>query len=228
MTGVIIQARMSSARLPGKVLASLAGTPVLLRVVDAARAAVGDDVVVATSTDPSDDPVVAACSDHGVRVRRGQLGDVATRLAVVAADVGFDAFARVSGDSPLLRTTVLRTVLHAHGGGGADVTTNVRPRTFPPGQSVEVVGTALLNEVAAGAMTPEEREHVLPWFYARPERYVVQNVTREPDLSMVPMTVDVPGDLEVLGRAIRAAGSRFDALDLDELAALVVDARRKR
>ena len=165
--GAIIQARMSSARLPGKMLAPLAGRPALAWLLERLDHAHDlDAVVVATSDDASDDPIAAFCADAGAACHRGALDDVADRMLGAARAHRLDAFARVNGDSPLLDQRLVDRGVALMREGGADLVTNVRPRSFPPGQSVEVVRTDALERALAGDVGADAREHVTGPLYA--------------------------------------------------------------
>ena len=217
---------MSSLRFPGKVLAPLAGVPLLLHVFRAASAGTGEGIV-ATSDAATDDPIETFCRAHGIRVFRGALHDVAGRLAQAGAWAGFSDIVRISGDSPLLRSHVVAEVIDAYRQGNVDVATNVWPRSFPKGQSVEIVATRTLLNASSEAMSAAEREHVMPWFYARPERYEIRNVAHDPDLSTISMVVDTPTDLRKLENALEARRVDLRRVDLRELVEVVARARSR-
>jgi spore coat polysaccharide biosynthesis protein SpsF len=183
--GVIMQARMSSARVPGKVLRPLAGRPLLGHLLDRLRR-LEMPLVMATSDDASDDPIARFCAAEGVAVHRGPLDDVAARFIGAARERGIDPIVRVSGDSPLMDPAViLRAVMLWEPG---TLVTNVRPRSFPTGQSVEVFELAALESTD---MTPEAREHVTTTLY---DRLSVRNFSHEPDLSHLRLTLDTEED----------------------------------
>jgi spore coat polysaccharide biosynthesis protein SpsF len=190
--GAVVQARMTSRRLPGKVLAPLAGRPALVWLLERLERAEGlDGVVVATSDDATDDPVAAFCAEQRTPVFRGPLEDVAGRMLQAARAHGFEALVRLSGDSPLLDQ---RLVSHAAGlvrETGADLVTNVQPRTFPPGQSVEVLTAEALAR-ALGGMSPEEREHVTGPLYQADIRIV--RFAADPPRIDVRLTLDTAED----------------------------------
>ncbi|HET7568269.1 MAG TPA: NTP transferase domain-containing protein [Gaiellaceae bacterium] len=167
----VVQARMSSQRLPGKVLAPLAGRPALAWLLE--RLA-GFEVVVATSGEPSDDPVAAFCAERGVECFRGPLADVAARFAGAVERYGLDAFVRVNGDSPLLDPALVARGIELFRATEPDLATNVFPRSFPPGQSVEVVRAETFL-AARPEFDERDREHVTTFFYARPERFRIEN-----------------------------------------------------
>lgn len=182
---MIVQARMSSARVPGKVLRPLAGRPLLGHLLDRlARTAL--PVVVATSDDPSDDAVAEFCPD----AYRGPLEDVAERFLGAAAAHGIDPIVRVSGDSPLLDPGVVERAVALWKPG--TIVTNVRPRTFPTGQSVEVFAVA---DLRYAPRTQAAREHVTPELY---ERLEVRNFESGHDWGTLRLTLDTPEDAERL------------------------------
>ena len=190
--GVIVQARMGSARVPGKVLRDLAGRPLLGHLLDRVRT-LGIPLVVATSDDPSDDAIESFCAAENVAVHRGALDDVAARFLGAARERGIDPIVRVSGDSPLIDPAIVRHALELWEPGL--LVTNVRPRSFPTGQSVEVFEREALE---AADMSPEAREHVTTTL---PARLQVRNFSHTPDLSDLRLTLDT-----------RADAARLDAL----------------
>ena len=155
-TVAIIQARMGSTRLPGKVLADLAGKPVLAWVVRAARAALGvDEVWVATSTAAADDAVAAWCKANGVSVHRGSENDVLDRYAGAAKASGAAVVVRLTADCPLLDPAVIAQTVRLRAMTGADYASNVDPPTWPDGLDCEVLTAKALFAAAAEATRPE-------------------------------------------------------------------------
>jgi len=171
MTAVaIIQARMGSTRLPGKVLMELAGMPVLGWVIRAADAIAGiDRVVVATSLSPADDAVAGWCSDRGVTCRRGPEADVLARIATAAEAEQATTVMRLTADCPLLDPDVCAQVLALLQLTGADYATNADPRRWPDGLDCEVVRAQVLAEAAERAVSAHDREHVTA--FIRNNRY---------------------------------------------------------
>lgn len=179
----IVQARMSSRRFPGKVLAPFRGRPVILHVLDAVARALPDaPVMVATSTDESDDPLDAYLRARGVDVRRGPLDDVFERFRQVLADRSERWVLRVCADSPLIDPGLMRRVVERAVTSDADIVTTTQPRTFPKGQSPEVVRVSTLMEVPPDLLTAGHREHVTSVFYEHGGRYRVVNVIAEPGM----------------------------------------------
>ena len=191
---------MSSARFPGKVLASLNGIPILARVVNQLAEAVSrHDIVVATSDQPSDDPIAAYAPTLGVDCFRGPLDDVLERFRACARTRGREWVGRVSADSPLLDADVVRRVLDARATGRADLITTAFPRTFPAGQNVELIRADSLLRLPDEELTAEDREHVTAFFYRHAARFVIHNIeSRGPVVPGESLAVDTLEDLRRL------------------------------
>ncbi len=167
---VIIQARMSSSRLPGKVLREIAGRPMLGWVVERARRAQTiSQVIVATTTDPSDDPVVAFCRAQGYACIRGSLNDVLERYYQAARRTHADVIVRLTADCPFIDPVLMDEAVNALHTGGYDFLANRLPqpwgRTYPIGLDVEVFTFAALETAREQANEAHQREHVTPYFY---------------------------------------------------------------
>ncbi len=195
--GGIVQARMSSRRLPGKMLREVAGKPLLGYLLERlAQIKAWDGFVLCTSTEPSDDPIVDYCQQHGVACYRGDLENVANRFLGVLNQYGFEAFVRINGDSPLLDQAIIEQGIGLFQSGDFDLVTNVMPRSFPPGQSVEVVNAETYRRAYTQMSTAEEFEHVTKHFYLHPESYRIQNFSAPMDCSGVHLAVDTQDDLD--------------------------------
>lgn len=213
--GAIVQARMSSTRLPGKVLADICGQPALMLLLNRlGRACEPDVVAVATSANPDDDAIVEACRNAGALVLRGPLEDVLERYRMAAAELRCDGIVRITADCPLIDPAVVDWVVARWRSGEEDYVANViEPRTFPIGQDTEVVSRGALDAAAAEADDPYDREHVTPFIRSQPERFPQASVIHEPPLSGLRMVLDTPEDLELL-RALVA--TRGPAASMDE------------
>jgi spore coat polysaccharide biosynthesis protein SpsF len=190
----ILQARMSSTRLPGKFLLPILGEPMLGRQIERLqRARQLTRLVVATSTRADDDAIEIYCRTLGVDCFRGDLDDVLGRfLGVVKAFAPAPTFVRLTGDCPLADPGLIDRVIISHRETGAD-NTNVHQRwTFPKGLDVEVCETAVLKAIDADA-TGADREHVTSFIYAHPERFRINAIHHSPPLRYR-WTVDTPED----------------------------------
>jgi len=226
----ILQARMSSSRLPGKVLEPILGRPLILRALERiSRAQSLDAIVVATSTDPSDDPLAEVVAAEGFLVRRGDLNDVLSRFLAVVEEFGPEDVVRLTGDNALTDPEVIDRVVAEHLSHGADYSSNTMPRTYPRGLDVEVVRADALRRVAALRPDLDEREHVTMGVYRRPDQFRLHGVVQSEDRSALRWTVDYPEDLDFARRVYAELYDDtpgFGQLDVVELLARRPDLQR--
>jgi spore coat polysaccharide biosynthesis protein SpsF len=221
----IIQARMGSSRLPGKVMKDVGGEPMLFRVVVRARRAqtVGR-VVVATTTDKSDDPVDAFCQSRGIPCFRGDPFDVLDRYYQAAILFEARTIVRLTADCPVIDPKEIDRTVNAFNAAGVDFAANRLPppwkRTTPIGMDTEVVSFDALKRAWREADATYAREHVMPYLYEEEGRFRIMLVDHEPDLGHLRLTVDTPDDLALI-RRIYAYFENTDDFSLDEVLALL-------
>jgi len=214
---------MTSTRLPGKVLLPLAGAPMIVRQIERIRRCRRiDQLVAATSGEPSDDPLAAVLQDAGALVFRGSLDDVLGRYVGALDAFGpADNVVRLTGDCPLADWEVIDAVVERHLQSGADYTANTwGRRSFPKGLDVEVVRSGVLREAAAEARDVYEREHVTPFIYHRPERFRLEGVEQVADEGEVRWTVDLPSDYDFTSAvydSLYPADPAFTSQDVQDL-----------
>ena len=199
-TVAILQARMSSSRLPGKVMADVVGKPMLaLQIERLRKSAMISRLVVATSDQPDDDCLVALCSELNVECWRGSLDDVLDRFYRVAVKASASSIVRLTGDCPLCDPKVIDSAIYLHQYGQYDFTSNTIERTWPQGLDVEVIEFPKLEEIWRDASLPSEREHVTLRVYNHLDRYKVGKL-RNPkgDFSHLRWTVDEDEDLSLI------------------------------
>jgi spore coat polysaccharide biosynthesis protein SpsF len=199
-----MQARTGSSRLPGKILLEVAGEPMLAHQIRRLqRIEVLDDVVVATTGDPADDPVTAVAEAEGARWFRGSEHDVLDRYYKAAEAASADVVLRVTADCPLLDPEVAGLVLSALADQDAalDYASNVVERTYPAGLDAEALTADALARAFSLGRSPEAREHVT-WFLLRerPDLFQIGSVTDDVDNSDLRWTVDNAQDLELVRR----------------------------
>jgi spore coat polysaccharide biosynthesis protein SpsF len=182
MVLAILQARMSSTRLPGKVMRPILGQPMIARQIERLRRAEGlSGLVVATSTDPGDDLIEAFCANADIDCWRGPLDDVRARfLGALGAAASPRTFIRLTADCPLADPALIDRCIASHAKTGADYTYTSKDWTFPKGLDVEVCETAALRRAAAESDDPYDREHVTPYIYRHPELFQLNAITRDP------------------------------------------------
>jgi spore coat polysaccharide biosynthesis protein SpsF len=213
----IIQARMGATRLPGKILKQVSGKTILghmlARVMACRRL---DRVVVATTTAPGDDTVVAECEKYGGAIFRGSETDVLSRYYGAAAEYQADVIVRITSDCPLYDPELLARMLaefeRANAQDGRiDYLSNILERTFPRGLDTEIFNRSTLEQAHREAGQPLEREHVTPFIYRNPQRFVLRNYGQPADLSSHRWTLDTEDDLRFV-QAVYAALYRRDQL----------------
>ena len=194
MVLAILQARMSSTRLPGKVLRPILGEPMLGRQIERLRRSRHlTRLVVATSTGAQDAAIAAYCAEIGVDCFRGDLDDVLSRyLGALHAYGPAESFLRLTADCPLADPALIDEAIAAHRRTGADYTHVQQRWTYPKGLDVEVCQTETLRRVGREA-TGSDREHVTAFIYARPDRFRITALNRDPPLRYR-WTVDTPED----------------------------------
>jgi spore coat polysaccharide biosynthesis protein SpsF len=209
-TVAIIQARMGSTRLPGKVLLDLGGATVLARVVRRLqRSQQINQIVVATTTAPADEVIVSECDRLQVPSFRGSQADVLDRYYQAARLYSAGTVVRVTSDCPLIDPTLVDETIRAFMDKRADYASNDFPRTYPRGLDTEVFTSAALERAWREARKPYEREHVTPYLYEHPEMFRLASSRGDVDYSHYRWTLDTPEDLNLL----RAIYSRFDNRD---------------
>jgi spore coat polysaccharide biosynthesis protein SpsF len=214
----VLQVRMSSRRLPGKALRAIRGRALLGHVVDRVRRCrTIDGLWIATSTDPDDDAIAEFARTEAAELYRGALDDVASRLLSAAVAARAEALVRINADSPLIDPAIVDQAVDLYRRQRPELVSNVVRRTFPKGQSVEVVAVAALKRAVEAMMTPDEREHVTPWFYANPTRVRIVSFESAAPRPQMQLSVDTLEDLQrveaILARLGEpAAGHGLDAV----------------
>lgn len=199
----IIQARMNSQRLPGKVLSEVNGKPLLQYLVDSVKQCQSlDGIIVATSIEKADDPVAHFCHRCNINYYRGQSEDVASRYKDIIESYKLNVFVRLCADSPLLDYRLIDSAVNVYQKGQHDIVTNVFPRSFPKGQSIEIVNAKTFLNGYACFDAKEDFEHVTGFFYRNSGQFNINNIALDHDFSNIRFCVDTPEDLEVFQRVV--------------------------
>ena len=218
----ILQARMTSSRLPGKVLAPILEVPMIGRQIERLRrATLLDGLVVATSTSHSDDELVEYLSGLDVQVVRGPLDDVLGRFALVIKEYSPEVVVRLTADCPLASPVVIDQVIETFTASNLDYASNTLTPTYPDGLDVEVVRASVLTWAAANLTDPPEREHVTLGIYRRPERFTLGNVAGDEDLSALRWTVDTAEDLAFVRAVYEHLYQAHPAFELADILTLL-------
>jgi spore coat polysaccharide biosynthesis protein SpsF (cytidylyltransferase family) len=220
-TIAVIQARMGSTRLPGKILEPIEGRPLLAWTIAAVRAIPAvDDLVLATSDRPADDPVADVMAALGVRVHRGPVQDVLRRVADAVRPLDPDVVLRQTGDNPFIDPEVMASQLARLDEGPFDY---VGIAGLPLGIGGEAVRAEALWAADREATDPADREHVLPFVYARPERFAIGSLASPPAWRHPRYTVDTPADLAFARTMASRLPGRRPPAHLATLEAILAD-----
>lgn len=225
----VIQARMGSTRLPGKMLFSLGGRPTIQRVIQRVSAANHvDDVVVATSERPRDDAIESYAGYAGASVFRGSETDVLGRVHAATRSTDPDLIVRVCGDCPLLDPVIVDAIVALAADEGVDYASNTIERTFPAGLVAEAFTATSFDAVNEVAESDRHREHVTQFYHDRSDRFSLANVTSRDiyeeafmhDRTDLRFALDVASDYELIRRVYETAprlGMHRGLLDIREV-----------
>jgi spore coat polysaccharide biosynthesis protein SpsF len=202
----IVQARMGSTRLPGKVMLDIEGQPMLARVIERARRIPGVDLVVIATTRLAVDEVIVDCARHNaVEAFCGDEDRVLDRYYNAARCYGADVVARITADCPLLDSEIAgRVVSEITRNPEVDFAANTLRRTYPRGLDVEAASFATIERLFKTVTEPHHREHVFPYIYEHRDQFNTRNVAEAIDHSWMRWTVDTPEDLEFVRAVYRA------------------------
>ncbi len=223
-TVIIVQARMTSTRLPGKVLKRVLNKTLLEYMVERLRRVTrAAGLVIATTLNVSDDPIVALCDSIGVSSFRGSEDDVLSRYHGAALHAGADVVVRVTSDCPLIDPAVIDGIIAAFHDRMPDVNyiSNVLIRSFPRGMDTEVFSFEALDQAFIEATEAAQREHVTPFINRQPARFRIEHITHHPDLSRHRWTVDTPEDFELIERMLTALYQTRPEFDMNDCLALL-------
>ena len=213
---IFVMARLSSVRLPRKALLEINGKPIIDYVFESLyKCENGSQIILLTSTNKEDDELCRWADSKNVDVYRGPLNEVANRALDAAMKYGFDSFVRISGDSPLINHRFVDHAISLFNNHNYDLVTNIYPRTFPKGQSVEIIHTKTLSKILQKKISVEENEHVTKFFYNNHDKFDILNFelnetldelgqlrVEQLNVSNIQMSLDSRIDFENIGRVI--------------------------
>jgi spore coat polysaccharide biosynthesis protein SpsF len=213
MLHVIIQARMTSTRLPGKVMLPLCEKTVLEVMLDRLKP-FNENIIIATTDDGSEKPIVDLCKRLGIRYYRGDTDNVLSRYYHTALQYGAkkdDTVVRLTSDCPLIDAEIVRECIERLKQNRADYCSNVFPRTYPQGLDCEVFTFDALRRAYENAETPMEKEHVTPYIHTTHKAiFSHANVTDVEDHSAFRITLDEAADYEAIKSLYRELRCRTD------------------
>jgi spore coat polysaccharide biosynthesis protein SpsF len=224
MIVIIVQARLGSTRLPGKVLKPIAGRPMLSYQLERLRrVSRAQRVVIAIPDNPADKPIADFCAHERVDCSFGPEHDVLARYAHAAEKFGASVVVRVTSDCPLIDPGLIDLAIDTlvQAPGGLDYVSNMLEPSWPYGMAVEVFTASALADANAQATDPAEREHVTPFIRWRPQLYRLKSLTMRPDLSEHRWTVDTPEDFELVTKIFEALYPRNPQFEMTDVLRLL-------
>lgn len=220
----IIQARMGSTRLPGKILKTVMNKTLLEYQLERVQQAVLiDEIVVATTEKNSDNAIVELCESLGINVYRGSENDVLSRYYETAIKFKADIVVRLTSDCPLIDPVIIDQViqLHLNHKDTVDYTSNTLARSFPRGLDVEVLSFGALKEAYESASSGSQREHVTAYLYANPDKFQLANLKSMENLANHRWTVDTAEDFELIKRIIEATSPNTSEILMQDVVDLL-------
>ncbi len=216
---IIVQARMASTRLPGKVMKHVLGKPLLeYQIERLKRVKLADEIVIATTTNQTDEPIIDLCNTLSVARFRGSEDDVLARYYGAATAYQADIVIRVTSDCPLIDPQVINQVIdyYLQNQSNYDYVSNSIKRTYPRGMDTEVFSFLVLQQAFLEATAPPDREHVTPFIYRQLERYRCGHFMYPEDCSHHRWTVDTPEDFELIQKIIEAVYPNKSCFTLED------------
>ena len=218
----IVQGRMSSSRFPGKVLCQARGKPLLDYLIERLKhSQCLEGIIIATSTDPSDDPIEEFCKKRKMEFHRGPLHNVSKRFFEIVESYRLNRFVRICADSPLIDPEIVDAGIKLFETKAYDIVTNCLKRTFPKGESVEVISSEAFRRGHLEMEDPEDCEHVMKYFYRHADRFRVFNMeTPGHDYSKINLSIDTHEDFEIFLKLLDKMGKTFASYPWKEIVQL--------
>lgn len=218
--GIIVQARIGSSRLPGKVVKTVLGRPLLeYQLKRLKRTVLAEQVIVATTVEERDDPIIDVCSQTNTAVFRGSEDDVLRRYLEAAKEYHLDIIVRITADCPLIDPEVVDqgVAKFLQLWPEIDYVSNCHPRTFPRGMDTEIFSFAALEKTDQLAKKSAEREHVTLYMYDEPGRFRIENFSYSQDYSSIRLTVDTEEDFVLIKKIIESLYPKKSDFTLEDV-----------
>lgn len=214
---IILQARLNSRRLPKKVLLPINDRPMIAWQIDRIRSARVGELVVATSTDVSDDDLCIFLSEEKISFRRGPVDDVVSRFSNIIDEFKPDYFFRLTADCPLIMPNLMKEMVEIFSQGDYDYVSNTHPPTYPDGLDLEVIKTSAFKKMQQLDLTAQHKEHVTLAIYENPSIFSTKNVQSKIPLQSMRWTVDYPEDYEFIKNIYLKFAGRELEFEIDDI-----------
>jgi len=204
MIGCIIQARMNSTRLPGKVLMNIDEKfPALFYTVEQLKnSKLLEKIIIATSSNQEDNDIEKFCREYSIKCFRGSLENVLDRYYQCAKEFGITTIVRIPADKPLIDPEIVDEVIQKFKENSFDCVTNFQPSTIPSGTEVEIFSFSALETAWKNTSSAFNKEHVTPYIYKNKEQFKIFNVVNKEDLSNFRWALDYKEDLELIRKIV--------------------------
>ena len=221
---IIVQARMTSTRLPGKVMKVVCGKPLLEHLIDRLkRVKYADRIVIATTVNETDDIIVELCKRLDISYYRGSEEDVLGRYYETAVEYGGDIIIRITSDCPVIDPEVVDYLINFFTNNieKYDYVSNTLECSYPKGMDAEVISFKTLKEANFNAYEPYDREHVTPFIKKRPQQFRLYNILYKTDMSRCRWTLDTPEDLELISKIFESLYYQNTFFSLNDIFSLM-------
>lgn len=192
---IFVQARMSSKRLPGKVLLKLGNKTVLGHIIERLKKIKNKKkIIVLTSNNKSDDQIIKFCKKRRINFFRGDLNNVYKRYIQAIKKLNNEMFVRINGDSPLIKASIIDKAINIYKKGKFDIITNCMIRTFPKGQSIEIINSKIFLESYKFITEKKYKEHIFLYFYKNKKKYRIYNFKNKKNNKNINQSIDTKYD----------------------------------
>ncbi len=217
ITGITIQARMGSTRLPGKVVKKIQGKPVLAHIIERLKKIKGVKIILATTIKKEDDVLESIAKQLGIETFRGSENDVLDRYYQAAKLFGLKAIVRVTGDCPVIDTNIVEKVIDFYHKNSFDYVSNIHPVSYPDGLDVEMFSFEALEKSWKEGKLTSQREHVVPYILKNPKIFKIGNIINNKDYSSLRLTLDEKEDLILIRKIYKELYDKNSFFGLKEI-----------
>lgn len=218
MTTAIIQARLSSKRLPGKVMLKINNKTIIQTIVDRLKKSKTiTKIIVSTSDKKSDLPIVNHCKKNKILVFKGSLHNVFNRVKKTSKKYKLKFFLRVCADSPLIDPVLIDKCMKKYTEGNYDIVTNKFPRSYPKGQTIEIIKVRALNKINEKKLNIDQKEHLTKYFYHNSKKFKIYNMNYKKNKKLISMALDNKSDFNFLKKLFKKYKDDINDLTLNRL-----------
>ena len=198
---ILIQVRFNSKRLPGKAMLRINGNETILHVYNQCKKSLLKNIIICTSKNKTDDPIARLCKKKKIKFFRGNLNNVYLRYIRTINKFKIKSFIRINGDSPLINYRIINKAFNIFRNKKYEIVTNVFPRSFPIGQSVEIISSDLFKKVYK-KLKKSEKEHIFKYFYRNYKKFNIYNIKNKKNMSKTNLSINTIQDYEYLKKII--------------------------